>query len=54
MLASHNVVMIQVVMVFVMSTQITTVTTVHAMPLAMTEMTAVQMQKAFACVSECQ
>ena len=45
MLASHNVVMIRVVLTIVMSISETqTTTAVHAMPLAMTEMTAVQMQ----------
>ena len=52
MLALLNVAMIQVVLGIVMFTSKTHITTtVHVMPLAMTEMIAVQMHKSFAYVS---
>ena len=57
MLVSHNVVMILVVLDFAMSTfktQTTTGPSVRAVSLAIGGATAVQMQKAFAYVSECQ
>ena len=55
MLASHIVVMIQMVLDIVTSTSETLVTTgALAMPPATTEMTAVKMHRHFACVSEWQ
>ena len=52
MLASHNVVMIRRVLEFVMSTSETQMVNVRAMSPAIEGMTAVQMHKHFAYVSE--
>ena len=54
MLVLHNVVMIKVVLGLAMSTFMTQINGAHAMFLAIEGATAVQMQKAFAYVSECQ